>query len=534
MPSRLSLAATLVAMLALPALAQQGQQRRTEGQGPQASEQAQPARAVRQLPADQTTTHSVELPGRTLKFQATAGSIPLLNGDGRLLAEMAYVAYRLEGADPAKRPVTFAFNGGPGSASGWVNIGGFGPWRIEISGDAVAPSAPPVLKPNAETWLDFTDLVFIDPIGTGYSRMARQEGAGVVPTGGPSSSSPPAGGGDANRRYYSVTGDAESVAEVIFKWLRNSGRMVSPKMIAGESYGGIRAPRVTALLQSSYGVGMNAVVLVSPVMDFGSFRGPRHHVEQFVNILPTIAATARELQGKPPLSRTDLAEVETYARTEYLGDLMKGPRDAAAFERLVKRVSAYSGLAEPIVRKYGARLDEFIFMRETYNPQGRRASGYDATVTGYDADPTTYFPAFEDPFSSALVAPVTGAMLDLYGRLGWKTDLGYHLMSSDVNRAWTWGNSTSSPESFTHLRAALALDPHLRVLVTHGFYDLRTPYFGSALLLEQLPPMSEGRVTLSVYPGGHMHYSRDASRAALQRDVQRFLAAAVAADPARR
>lgn len=487
---------------------------------------AAPATPTRQLPADSTTTHSVELPGRTLKFTATAGSIPLMADDGRVLAEMGYVSYHLDGADPLKRPVTFAFNGGPGSASAWVHIGGFGPWRLPIDGAAVSPSAPPVLLPNAETWLDFTDLVFIDPAGTGYSRIARPAAdAGTAATGGNSG-----GGGNrsqgGNSFFYSVNGDVDSVSETIAKWLRKHNRLASPKMLVGESYGGIRAPKVTHLLQTQYGVGMNALLLVSPVMDFGQFRGPRHRMPMFVNTLPTIAAAAREAKGQTFKSREEQADVEAYARGEYVQDFMRGPRDAAALDRMIKRVAGYSGFPEATVRQYGAKFDEFIYIREANRASGKQASGYDSSVTGDDADPTAYFPRWDDPFSGALTAPVKSAMLDLYVKLGWKTELAYNLAAGDALRGWQWGNTTDGVESFTQLRAAMALDPKLRLLVTHGATDLRTPYFGSVLLLEQLPAFANntaGRVKLQLYPGGHMHYSREGSRKALRDDAKELI-----------
>jgi carboxypeptidase C (cathepsin A) len=486
---------------------------------------------VRQLPADSTTAHSVDLPGRTLKFTVTAGSIPLMADDGRVLAEMGYVSYHLDGADPLKRPVTFAFNGGPGSASAWVHIGGFGPWRIPIDGAAVSPSAPPVLLPNAETWLDFTDLVFIDPAGTGYSRISRTGSeASASPSGGNSGGG--SGGGSraqgGNAFFYSVNGDVDSVSEVIAKWLRKHNRLTSPKMLVGESYGGIRAPKVTHLLQTQYGVGMNALMLVSPVMDFGQFRGPRHRMHMFVNTLPTIAAAAREAKGQTFKSRDDQADVEAYARGEYVQDFMRGPRDNAAVDRMIKRVAGYSGLSEATVRQYGAKFDEFIYIREANRVSGKQASGYDTSVTGDDADPTAYFPRWDDPFSAALTAPVKSAMNDLYVKLGWKTELAYNLASGDVLRGWQWGNSTDGVESFTQLRAAMALDPKLHLLVTHGATDLRTPYFASVLLLEQLPVFvnnAPGRVKLQLYPGGHMHYSRDGSRKALRDDAKALIEA---------
>ncbi len=496
---------------------------------------ATPAAPARQLPADVTTQHSLELPGRTLKFKATAGSIPLLNDDGKLLAEMGYVAYQLDGADPLKRTVSFAFNGGPGSASAWVHIGGFGPWRLPMDGAAVSPSAPPVLVPNAETWLDFTDLVFIDPIGTGFSRIAK------APEAAPGANTPPSGSGEGNRNqggaryFYSVNGDAELVADMIAKWLLKHERMTSPKVIVGESYGGIRAPKTAQVLQTRKGVGLSGIMLVSPVMDYGTFRGPRHRTSTFVNTLPTIAAAAREAKGQAFKARDELAEVEAYARGAYLADLMRGPRDVAALDRVITKVAGYAGLADNVVRQYGGRLDEFIYIREANRAAQRTASGYDASVTGDDPDSTAYFPRWDDPFSGALSAPVAGAMQSLYAKLGWKTELEYNLSSGEANRSWQWGSATSGVESFTQLQSALALDPKLRLLVTHGATDLRTPYFASVLLLEQLPAYADrprDRVKLALYPGGHMHYSREGARKAL-RDETKALVEAIVADRAK-
>jgi carboxypeptidase C (cathepsin A) len=494
------------------------------GREAQSSKPANPNRPKRQLPPDHTSRQTLDLPGRQLAFKATVGSIPLRTEDGRITAEIGYVSYQLLGADPAKRPVTFAFNGGPGSASAWVHAVGFGPWRLSTEPGAIAPSAPAVLAPNPETWLDFTDLVFIDPAGTGFSRLARPSStarSGSSPA--TNRTATPKGGQSTARNYYSVDGDADSIAEMIALWLRRHHRNQSPKVLVGESYGGIRAPKVVHRLQTRYGAGMSAMVLISPVLDFATFRGPRHRVEPFVHWLPSIAAAAREAKGHPFKSREELAEVEAYARGEFLSDLMRGPRDTQALDRLVTRVAAISGLSEPVVRQYGGRLNEFIYIREANRSKQRRASGYDVTITGDDADPTAYFPRWDDPFAAALTAPLKGAMMDLYVRLGWKTELAYHL---SARLKWNWGNKSNGVESMTQLKSALALDPKLRLLITHGATDLRTPYFASALLLEQLPGYAEkpnGRVSLKLYPGGHMHYSRAGSRKALRADVEALI-----------
>ncbi len=446
-------------------------------------------------------------------------------------AEIGYISYQLDGADPAKRPVTFAFNGGPGSSSAWVHVVALGPWRLSTETKDLSPSASAVLAPNLETWLDFTDLVFIDPAGTGFSRLARSlpaEGNAAASQSNPvpPDSVPPAPGARTAtpaRNYYSVDGDADSVAEMIALWLRRNQRNVSPKILVGESYGGIRGPKVVHRLQTQYGAGMSAIVLISPVMDFALFRGPRHRTAGFVNWLPSVTAAAREARGQPFKSREELAEVEAYARGDYLADLMRGPRDAAALDRVVKKVASYSGLPEPIVRQYGGRLDEFIYIREANRAAQRQASGYDASITGDDSEPTSYIPRWDDPFAAALAAPMKGALLDLYAKLGWKPDMAYHLSAT---LGWQWGNSSNGVESVSQLQSAMALDPRLRVLVTHGATDLRTPYFGSVQLLDQLPGYADkpkGRVQLKLYAGGHMHYSRDGSRKALRDDAKALI-----------
>lgn len=511
-----------------PATASERNQRGTAQEGQRA---AQPERT---LPADSASQHTLELAGRSLKFTATAGSIPFRNNEGRLLAEFAYVAYTVPGADAVKRPVTFAFNGGPGSASAWLHLGGLGPWRLPLDAPEPSASSPPVSVPNAETWLDFTDLVFIDPIGTGYSRLARtppqQQGAGgqTAPqqSGNREAGNRESGG---NRFFWSVGGDVESVAEFIQLWLKKNNRFASPKMIVGESYGGIRGPKVTSALQTRFGVGANALVLVSPVIEYGirgSWRGSSPN--GLASVLPSLAASAMEQKDKSvQLNRSMMAAAETYARTEYLPDLMRGPSDAAAVERMTKRVAALTNLPEPVVRQYGARIDSFIYRREANRATGRMASVYDSSVRTFDPEPTSYFPASsEDPFTTAYAAPMLGAMADLYNsRLKYTVDATYNLSNRNANREWVYPNSPYAMDSATELRAALALDPKLKVFVTHGFNDTITPYFASDMALSQIPAFGGDatRLTLTVYPGGHMFYSREGSRKAFREDVRRLL-----------
>src|SRR5215213_142431 len=220
------------------------------------------------LPGDSTTAHTLTLPGRTLAFTATAGSIRQFNDKGEPQADIAYTAYQLDGGDARTRPVTFLFNGGPGASSAWLQFGAAGPWRLAINAEAAMSSAPPELQPNADSWLDFTDLVFIDPVGTGYSRFV-------------------ASGEEVRKRFYSVDGDVNSIALAIRRWLEKSDRLLSPKFVAGESYGGIRGPKVVRNLQIEQGVGVRGLILISPLLDFREFSGSS--LLQYVWSLPSMA-----------------------------------------------------------------------------------------------------------------------------------------------------------------------------------------------------------------------------------------------------
>ncbi len=481
-----------------------------ESAAPSGQANVAPAEPPRRLPADSVTHHTLTLPGRTLRFTATAGALSLVDAQGRAHAEMAYVAYALEGADPRKRPVAFAFNGGPGSSSAWLHIGAMGPWRFPLD-TAVAATAPRVVQPNAETWLDFTDLVFIDPIGTGYSRAL-----GAAPAAEDASNDEGDGSAAGNRRYWSVSGDIESVSEFIQRWLMKAQRTASPKILVGESYGGFRAPKVALALQSSHSISLSALVLVSPVLDFSMRRGP-HRPMLYAGLLPSMAAAAMEKRGERP-SRATLAAAETYARGDYLSDLVRGPRDKPAVDRIIAKATPLIRLDASVVRRAAGRIDGFTYNREANGTEGKIASLYDASITGFDPEPNAANQRYRDPFLTILNAPMTGAMLDLYAtRLDWKPQRRYLKSNREANRHWNWGNSPSSPESVSDLKTLLAGDQQLRVLVAHGFTDLVTPYFATEMILDQIPSFGdETRVASVVYPGGHMFYSRDASREAFR------------------
>jgi carboxypeptidase C (cathepsin A) len=458
------------------------------------------------MPADSVVHHSMDLPGRTLAFSTTAGAIRTNDLSGKPLADIAFVAYTLDGAAPATRPVTFVFNGGPGMASGWLQVGSVGPWIIPMGGDAIRPSAPPALAPNGDTWLDFTDLVFIDPAGTGFSRAI-------------------ATGEDSHRQLYSVDGDIDYLAQVVRRWLDKSGRIVSPKYLLGESYGGFRAPRLARALEHDQGVGISGVMVISPALDFGG-RSAALDPLAWATRLPSMTAAARAAKGL--VTQADLADVEQYAAGDYVTDLLRGEHDAAAVARMSARVAAFTGLDPALVARYHGRIDMDVFLHEIGRAKGRVASPYNATVSSPDPFPLDPSSDYEEPIVQALIAPITSAMVSLYSeQLHWQPDDNslYRLSNESVFRAWDWGRHMyGGAESVSALRTAMALDSHLRVLIGQGMFDLLTPYFGTELILRQVPDLgAPDRIRLVVYPGGHMFYTQEASRAAYRDEARKLV-----------
>jgi carboxypeptidase C (cathepsin A) len=344
--------------------------------------------------------------------------------------------------------------------------------------------------------------VFIDPVGTGYSRFV-------------------ATGEDVRRRFYSVDGDVSSIALVIRRWLEKHDRLLSPKYVAGESYGGIRGPKIVRNLQTRQGVGVKGLILVSPLLDFRDFSGSS--LLQYVATLPSYAAVAREARGA--VTRADLADVEAYARGEFLADLIRGEADVEATNRLADKVAALTGIDQATSRRLAGRLDVAEFRRALDRRNGKVAGRYDASVRGFDPYPDSDFHHFGDPSGDALQAPLTSAAVDLTTRkLNWRPDGSYELLNEAVSRAWDFGRGNNPAQSVSELRQILATDSGMNVLVAHGLFDIATPYFGSKMVLDRLPAFaSPPRVRLVVYPGGHMFYSRDGSRQAFRAEVERLM-----------
>ncbi|MEJ1161960.1 S10 family peptidase [Prosthecomicrobium sp. N25] len=474
-----------------PAAESGDQQGRRGGPGPGAQARVAAEPVPGELPAASTTTHRVG----DLTFTAVAGAIRLTEERGTVLADIAQTTYRVDGADPRRRPVTFVVNGGPGASSAWLQFGALGPWRLPLDRAAVPPSTPPDLAPNPETWLPFTDLVFLDPVGTGYSRLV-------------------ATGDDVRRTFFSIDGDIEMLAATIRRWVEENRREASPKFFVGESYGGFRGPLLARKLANDHGIGLKGLVLVSPVLDF-RMRDGRNPIAAAATF-PSMVAAARALDpalGDPG----DLAAVERYATGDYLADLLRGPRDSTARNRLAAEVARLTGLDPALVARQGGRIDAGTFVSEVERRSGRIASLYDATALGLDPSPFDEGHG-SDPVLDALRAPLTSAARELYaGRLNWPVRRRYEVLSNQVNRQWDWGRPLGAPQSASALAEALAADPTLTVTVVHGRADLVTPYMASRLVLDQIAVPEVGqRLRLEVYPGGHMFYFDAGARAAFR------------------
>lgn len=484
---------------------------------------AQAAALAARLPAKSTVIREMTIGGKTMRFASTAGSIPLRDNAGALQAEVAYIAYvrvpekadgkagdqaNDAGMSAARRPITFVFNGGPGASSAWLNFGGLGPRILSFGNQGDTPSSPPLLRDNPDSWLAFTDLVFIDPPGTGFSLVDMSKEA-------------------LRKQFLSVDGDIQGLARVVSRYLVENGRLTSPKYLVGESYGGFRAPKLAAALQTGEGIGVNGVIMLSPVLDFARLGVQADAVIGYAALLPSMAAAHLEREGK--LTPEALKEVEDYARGAFITDLLRGPRDAEAQERIIARVAEYTGLDRALVARLGGRVDPRTYAREVRQKQGAVVSQYDVNVGSPNPWPFNRDGRNNDPILDGAQAPLSSAAVDEITRvLGWKPEGRYYLLNDQVNRSWDWGRGLRSPEALSDLREALALDPEMKALVAHGYNDLVTPYFQSALDLATLPALGAPkgaaqtleRAPLRAYPGGHMFYTRQSSRDAFLKDVR--------------
>jgi carboxypeptidase C (cathepsin A) len=448
---------------------------------------------------ESVTHHEAAFAGKPLAYTATAGFLPLKSGDkGETVARIFVVAYTADGAAPAERPVTFLFNGGPGAASAYLHLGAVGPRAIVFAADGRAPAAPARLADNPDSWLDATDLVFIDPVGTGFSRLTKEDE-------------------HAERRLLGVEGDVEAMAETIRLWTTRNGRWSSPKFLAGESYGGYRVAALARALIGRTGIGLNGAVLVSPVIDFATIRDGDAALLPAALRLPSLAASAAAL-GKTPGTPADAARAaEEYALGPYLSGL--ATLDLARLEdsrALFRRTAALTGLPETLVERNRGRVSAGLFAREIVRDRGQVTSQYDGAQASFDATPGSPFPGDDPILEGGKPAYATAYMAYVRDELKSPVEDEFRLLSDDVNGKWEWPRGRM-PNAAGDLQEALALAPSLRVAIVHGRTDLVTPYLASEWVVRQteMPPEVRARVGVTVLNGGHMFYAHPREREAL-------------------
>ena len=451
------------------------------------------------LPADAHVTQSATADGRTLKYTVTVGSLPVRDDKGKVTGEVVFTAYTMAGKE---RPVTFALNGGPGASSVYLNLGAIGPKRVNFGVEGDNPSDPATLHDNPGTWLGFTDLVFIDPIGTGYSRALVDDK-------------------EATKQFYSTDSDIKYLSRIVYDWLVKNGRMNSRKYLVGESYGGFRGPRITEYLQTRLGVAMNGVVLLSPYLDPAASDDENVSPLPWMLTLPSIAAAHLEREHK--LSAEAMAPIIEYTRGEYASDLMRGRSDPQATDRVVKKVTELTGLDPLFVKRSGGRIETQAYLREVYRAEGKLGSRYDSNVTAWDPFPYAPHQQTGDPILNGIIAPTTTAMVNFVTKtVGWKIDARYNALSYQVNRLWH-EDDDANRGSVNELRESVANDPGLRVLIAHGWDDLSCPFMASVLVVDQMPAMGDPtRVQVKSYAGGHMFYARPDSQSQLRADVEQL------------
>jgi carboxypeptidase C (cathepsin A) len=461
-----------------------------------------------------TTRHTITLDGQKIAYTATAGNLVLKDDEGKPKASVFFVAYTRDGVkDPAERPVTFSFNGGPGAASLWVHLGAFGPKRVERTDEGMGLPPPGRLIDNEYSILDLTDLVFIDPVSTGFSRPAP---------------------GEDPKQFHGVRQDIEWVAEFVRLWVTRNERWASPKLVAGESYGTTRAAGLAEHLNDRYGMMLNGVVLISSVLNWQNQEFNVGNDMAYILILPTYAAAAWYHKKLPPeLSgdlRKTLDEVEAFALGDYASALMQGDRLPAERRReIAARLARYTGLSQDYVERTNLRVEIFRFTKELLRGQGKTIGRLDSRFTGSDLDTAGEYPEF-DPSSASLDGPYAAAINDYLRReLGVKEDLIYERLSRKV-WPWSWEGFENRYVNLAEpLRQAMTRNPDLKVLFTCGYYDLATPYFDSVFTADHLglPESLRGNVRIAYFEAGHMMYIREADHAKLKKDIAAFLKEAV-------
>jgi carboxypeptidase C (cathepsin A) len=461
-----------------------------------------------------STHHQARIGGREIAYTATAGTMLLKHDDGKVRASVYFTAYTRDGiSDTSRRPITFAYNGGPGSASAWLHMGAFGPRRVVLEEEGWAPPPPYQIADNNESLLDVTDLVFIDPVSTGFSRPAP---------------------GEDPASFHGVREDVESVGEFIREYIARFERWGSPKFLAGESYGTTRSAGLSRYLQEKLNIYLNGIVLVSSILNFGTARFDVGNDLPYPLFLPTYTATAwyhkklpADLQGGDV--QKAIEESERFAAGEYTLALMRG-NDLGEAERrqVAEKLARYTGLSATFLENANLRPTIFEFTKELLRSERLTVGRLDSRFKGVDRQASG--DRFEyDPASAAFSGPFA-AVFNNYAEkeLGWKSELNYELLTDKV-RPWSFRAYDNQYVNVAEdLRYAMAINPNLKVLVNNGYYDLATPFFATQYTFNHLgfDPTYPSRVSMAFYNAGHMMYVRRADREALKANVARFIAGA--------
>lgn len=461
------------------------------------------------------TEHDVVIGGQSIHYRATAGLLPQVDDYGKSKASIFFVAYeKLEKSGDtwvkpaaATRPVTFTFNGGPGSSSVWLHMGALGPKRVVFGDEGEVPTPPAKLVDNEYSWLDLTDLVFIDPVSTGFSRASEGEDAS---------------------KFHGLNEDARSVADFIRLWLTRNDRWLSQKFLAGESYGTTRAAALSGELQDRLGIYLNGISLISMVLNFQTLSFSPGNDEAFWLFLPTYTATAfYHKKLTPPLDQDlekTLEQARTFASNEYLVALAKGNNlSSEERESIAQKLSQFTGLSKEFILRSDLRVPIFSFTKELLRDQGKTVGRLDSRYTGFDLNQVADRPEF-DPSYAAILGPFTAA-LNAYVRedLKFESDVNYEILTGNV-RPWKFPSESSYPDVSGTLAGAISRNPELRVTIENGYFDLATPFFASEYTVAHLDLAPELRKNLRMnyYKSGHMMYIRKEDLAALKQNAAKF------------
>ncbi|MGB7844782.1 MAG: hypothetical protein WBL63_04145, partial [Candidatus Acidiferrum sp.] len=461
------------------------------------------------------TKHSFRIGGQEIKYTATAGTILLKLEDGTPKASVFYIAYTKDDvSDLTKRPVTFTFNGGPGSASIWLHLGAFGPRRVEM-GDAGALLGPPYkLVDNEFSLLDVTDLVFIDPVSTGYSR--------AVP-------------GEAPKQFHGVEEDIQSVGDFIRLYATRNKRWTSPKFLAGESYGTTRAAGLSGYLQGRYGMYLNGIILISSILNFQTAEFDRGNDLPYILYLPTYTAIAWYHKKLPADLQGDfqkaIGESRAYAIGEYTEVLSAGDNfPAARRAEVAQKLSRLTGLSAEYIERSNLRIEIMRFDKELLRGERRTVGRLDGRFTGIDFDAAGAVPEY-DPSLAAIVGPYTATLSDyVRGDLKFESDLPYEFLTARV-RPWNYEPYENRYVNVAEtLRSAMTQNPFLHVYVAKGYYDLATPFFAAEYTFDHLglDVSLRGHLTGGYYEAGHMMYVHKPSLEKLKQELKGFLGASIA------